>query len=73
MIHCYFYGDISNVMPEKHMWFYLCVCPEMKLLKCVYLRKKLFSIFKSSLKVAQIISLGPFWGSFDDILTIRFK
>lgn len=44
------------------MWFYLCVCLEMKLLKCIYLRKKLLFVFKSCLKAAEIISLGPFGG-----------
>lgn len=41
------------------MWFYVCVCPEIKLIKCVYLMKQLFAVFKSCIEFAQIIYL---WG-----------
>lgn len=54
------------------MWFYVCVCPEIKLIKCIYLMRQLFAIFKSCIEVAQIIYLGPL-GSRFDILTSGFE
>ena len=61
-----------DVISQKRVWFYVCVCPEIKLIKYIYLTKQLFAIFKSYIKVAQIIYLGPLGGWFD-ILTLGLE
>ena len=56
-----------NVISQTRMWFYVCVCPEIKLIKCIYLMKQSFVIFKSFIKVSQIIYLGPLGSRFDSL------